>query len=105
AWRVTDTGTNGAKAQVSNNGGSSWSENPDNYQMMFYVAGECTAAPECEAVTATADNYVICAGEEVTLSATSSGSGYTYNWYTDWDNDTHTGTYIGTGSSVTVNPD
>ncbi|MBW7870086.1 MAG: fibronectin type III domain-containing protein [Flavobacteriia bacterium] len=105
AWRATDTGTNGAKAQVSNNGGSSWSENPGNYQMMFYVAGECTAAPECEPVTAAADNYVICAGEDVTLSATSSGSGYTFNWYTDWDNDTHTGTYVGTGSSITVNPD
>jgi len=105
AWRVTDTGTNGVKAQVSNNGGSSWSENPGNYQMMFYVAGECTAAPECEPVTAAADHYVICAGEDVTLSATSSGSGYTYNWYTDWDNDTHTGTYVGTGSSITVNPD
>ncbi|MBW7870413.1 MAG: hypothetical protein H3C39_05050, partial [Flavobacteriia bacterium] len=25
-------------------------------------------------------------------------------WYTDWDNDTHTGTLVGTGASINVNP-
>lgn len=104
-WRATQTGTNGAYAQISNNGGSSWSENSSNYQMMFYVAGECEDAIVCEPVTATADKFVICSGEEVTLSASSEGTGYTYTWYTDWDNESQSGTYLGTGSSITVQPE
>jgi len=58
----------------------------------------------CDPITATASDFVICAGDTVTLSASSTTSGYTYTWYTDWDNDTHTGTLVGTGSSINVNP-
>ena len=58
----------------------------------------------CGAVNATASKFVVCAGESTTLSATSTSTGYTYTWYTNWDNATHTGTLVGTGASITVNP-
>jgi len=61
-------------------------------------------AVTCDPITATASKYVICPGETTTLSASSTTSGYTYTWYTDWDNDTHTGTVVGTGASINVNP-
>jgi len=61
-------------------------------------------AASCDPISATAAKYVICPGETTTLSANSTTSGYTYTWYTDWDNDTHTGTLVGTGASINVNP-
>ena len=60
--------------------------------------------PSCEPVTTSASDPVICAGETTTLTATSSTIGYTYTWYTNWDNDTHTGYVVGTGPSINVNP-
>lgn len=72
--------------------------------MVFYVAGDCTAAPTCNPVTASANKYSVCSGDQVTISASSTTTGYTYTWYTNWDNATHTGTLVGTGASVNVNP-
>ncbi|WP_332032350.1 Ig-like domain-containing protein [Kaistella sp.] len=58
----------------------------------------------CDPISATASKYVICPGETTTLTASSTTAGYTYTWYTDWDNNTHTGTLVGSGASVSVSP-
>lgn len=89
-----------------------WSANPDPCSLADSGArgeGEdykltVLAPVSCNPVTATASKYSLCSGDAVTLSATSSTTGYTYTWFTDWDNETHTGTLVGTGASVTVNP-
>lgn len=58
----------------------------------------------CGSIVAAASKYLVCPGEPTTLSASSVSSGYTYSWYTNWDNATRSGTLVGTGASITVNP-
>lgn len=63
------------------------------------------ASVSCDPVTASASEYVVCANKPTTLTASSTTTGYTYTWYTGWDNETHTGTVIeGTGNSIVVKP-
>lgn len=89
-----------------------WSSNPDSCNLSNSgPRGEgedykltVLAAVSCNPITATADKYSVCSGDTVTLSASSTSTGYTYTWYTDWNNDTHTGTLVGTGASIVVNP-
>lgn len=102
-WVMVDE-SYGAVVQNSGTSGSTWIENDDDYDTVFFVAGICEEDINCMPVTATADKYVVCAGEQVTLTASSVSSGYTYRWYTDWDNDTHTGTLVGTGPNISVSP-
>ena len=42
-WLTTSTGSQGAVAQRSNDDGASWYADPDGYQMVFFVAGDCDA--------------------------------------------------------------
>lgn len=58
----------------------------------------------CAAVTASASKNIICPGDPVTLTASTTGSGYIFTWYTDWNINTGTGTSIGTGSPFTFTP-
>ncbi|MBN8621523.1 MAG: T9SS type A sorting domain-containing protein [Flavobacteriales bacterium] len=105
-WRAmpTDINSYGSIARTSSNSGSTWQPNTNGYNMVYFVAGDCTDDLVCAPVLASADKYAVCTGEAVTLSASSSTGGYTYTWYTDWDNDTHSGTLVGTGTSVVINP-
>lgn len=100
-WRSTVTGSTGAFCQNSGNSGTSWVENADGYDQVFYIAGECQT---CEPIVATADEPVICEGEGTTLNVSSAGTN-TYEWYLDYNSSTNTGTLIGTGSSLPVTPD
>lgn len=98
-WRATTGGSTGAVSQNSGDSGFSWVPNVDGYDMEFYVAGTCIT---CNPVTA--DSKIICAGDTVTLNVNSPVSGYTYDWYINWNEATQTGVLIGTGASINVTP-
>lgn len=104
-WRMTNNGSTGSVVYTSNNSGSTWMQNPYNYQAIFYVAGDCDDEVICDPIFAAADKYVLCEGETSVLSVTSSDSSYTYDWFSDWDNETHSGTYLGSGTTINVNPE
>lgn len=48
----------------------------------------------CKPVVATTTKNIICPGETVTLSATTTGTGYSYTWYTNFDNNTNSGQIV-----------
>lgn len=104
-WRTTYSGAGGVNYAIqSDDGWVTW-DLPDYMDAMFWVAGTCSAASNCSPVTATASKYSVCAGETVTLTASSSTPGYTYSWYTGYNGTPmNGGTLIGTGSSINVNP-
>lgn len=97
-WAVVDTGL--YETASSTNNGTTWGVNNFTGHNVFFLVGDCFS---CPSVTATANRYSVCEGEEVTLSASTGESGYTYHWYIGYDNSD--GTYdedLGTGQTKTV---
>jgi|GEM_PF-773953 len=100
-WAVVNTGV--YETALSTNGGTTWDVNTSTGHNVFFLVGDCLS---CPAVTATADKYSVCEGDEVTLSANTGVGGYTYHWYIGYNS--YDGTYdedLGTGQTKTVTVD
>ncbi len=100
-WAVVDTGLYETARSV--NGGTTWNVNTNTGHNVFFLVGECFSCPE---VTATADKYSVCEGDDVLLSATTGVGGYTYHWYIGYNS--FDGSYdedLGTGQTKTVTVD
>lgn len=100
-WAVVDTGL--YETARSTNTGTTWNVNTYTGHNVFFLVGDCLS---CPAVTATADRYSVCEGDEVTLSANTGVGGYTYHWYIGYNS--FDGTYdedLGTGQTKTVTVD
>ncbi|MGB3454160.1 MAG: hypothetical protein WBA59_10040 [Moheibacter sp.] len=100
-WAAVDTGLNETARSV--NGGTTWNVNTNTGHNVFFLVGECFSCPE---VTATADKYSVCEGDDVLLSATTGVGGYTYHWYIGYNS--FDGSYdedLGTGQTKTVTVD
>lgn len=100
-WAAVDTGLYETARSV--NGGTTWNVNTNTGHNVFFLVGECFSCPE---VTATADKYSVCEGDDVLLSATTGVGGYTYHWYIGYNS--FDGSYdedLGTGQTKTVTVD